>query len=77
VEAFKHYVESVRTPLAGYRCEILDCVAEGGLPFAKMRFSGRHVQSPYPYALKLSQSETERLVSAFSVVWSCAMTYAS
>ena len=43
VEAFKQYVESVRTPIAGYRCEILDCVAEGGRAFAKMRFSGRHV----------------------------------
>jgi steroid delta-isomerase-like uncharacterized protein len=43
VDAFKRYVESVRISLAGYRCEILDCVAEGGHAFAKMRFSGCHV----------------------------------
>lgn len=43
VEAFREYVHSVRSALAGYRCEILDCVAEENEAFAKMRFSGRHV----------------------------------
>ncbi len=43
VEAFLEYVRSVRSALAGYRCEILACVAEGDEAFAKMRFSGRHV----------------------------------
>jgi len=33
----------VRAALADYRCEILECVAEGNQAFAKMRFSGRHV----------------------------------
>lgn len=35
VDAFKHYEESVRISLAGYRCEILDCVAEGGARLCK------------------------------------------
>ncbi len=43
VEAFREYVRSVRSALAGYRCEILACVAEGNEAFAKMRFSGLHV----------------------------------
>jgi steroid delta-isomerase-like uncharacterized protein len=43
VEAFLEYVRSVRSALAGYRCEILACVAEENEAFAKMRFSGRHV----------------------------------
>ena len=43
VEAFLEYVRSVRSALAGYRCEILACVAEGNEAFAKMRFTGRHV----------------------------------
>jgi predicted ester cyclase len=42
-EAFCEYVRSVRTPLEGYRCDILDCVTEGEKAFAKMRFSGVHV----------------------------------
>lgn len=42
-EAFKDYVRSVRAALADYRCEILECVTEGGRAFAKMRFSGVHV----------------------------------
>ena len=42
-DAFLEYVRSVRTALAGYRCEILDCVAEGDKAFAKMRFGGVHV----------------------------------
>jgi predicted ester cyclase len=33
----------VRTALANYRCEILECVTEGNKAFAKMRFSGTHV----------------------------------
>jgi predicted ester cyclase len=42
-DAFVDYVRSVRGALADYHCEILDCVAEGGRAFAKMRFSGIHV----------------------------------
>jgi predicted ester cyclase len=42
-EAFCEYVRSVRTPLEGYRCDILDCVTEGEKAFARMRFSGVHV----------------------------------
>ena len=42
-EAFKEYVRSVRTALASYKCEILDCVAEDSRAFARMRFSGIHV----------------------------------
>ena len=41
--AFCDYVRSVRTALANYRCDILDCVTEGEKVFAKMRFSGTHV----------------------------------
>jgi steroid delta-isomerase-like uncharacterized protein len=44
-EAFRDYVRSVRGALAGYRCEILDCVSEGSKAFAKMRFSGTHAAS--------------------------------
>ena len=40
--AFIDYVQSVRGPLADYRCEILDCVSEGNQAFARMRFSGVH-----------------------------------
>jgi predicted ester cyclase len=40
--AFIEYVRGVRGALSGYRCEILDCVAEGDRAFARMRFSGRH-----------------------------------
>jgi steroid delta-isomerase-like uncharacterized protein len=42
-EAFGEYVRSVRGALADYRCEILECVAEGDRAFAKMLFSGVHV----------------------------------
>jgi predicted ester cyclase len=42
-DAFRNYVRSVRDALAGYKCEILDCVTEGNKAFAKMRFSGIHV----------------------------------
>lgn len=42
-DAFRDYVRSVRTALADYRCEILDCVSESSKAFAKMRFSGTHV----------------------------------
>ena len=41
-EAFCQYVNSVRTALDGYRCDILDCVTQGEKAFAKMRFSGTH-----------------------------------
>ena len=41
-EAFCQYVNSVRTALDGYRCDILDCVTQGEKAFAKMRFSGIH-----------------------------------
>ena len=43
IPAFLDYVRSVREPLAGYRCDILECVAEGDRAFAKMQFGGRHV----------------------------------
>ena len=42
-EAFKNYVHTVHAALADYRCEILSCVAEGNMAFAKMCFSGRHM----------------------------------
>jgi predicted ester cyclase len=45
-EAFKDYVQAVRGTLASYRCEILDCVAEGNRAFARMRFSGIHATAP-------------------------------
>ena len=41
--AFWEYVCGVRTALANYRCDILDCVSEGQRAFAKMQFSGTHV----------------------------------
>jgi len=40
--AFVDYVRSVRSALADYHCEILECVTEGDRSFAQMRFSGRH-----------------------------------
>ncbi len=43
LDAFKDYVRPVRSALADYNCEILDCVAEGNRAFAKMRFGGAHV----------------------------------
>jgi predicted ester cyclase len=39
---FLNYVRAVRGSLAGYHCEILDCVTESPKAFAKMRFSGTH-----------------------------------
>ena len=42
-EAFQDYVRSVRGALADYRCEILECVTEGQMAFAKMHFRGVHV----------------------------------
>ena len=42
-EAFANYVRSVRAALAGYHCEIVECVTEGNKAFAKLRFSGIHV----------------------------------
>ena len=41
-EPFLEYVRALRAALADYRCEVLECVAEGERAFAKMRFSGRH-----------------------------------
>jgi steroid delta-isomerase-like uncharacterized protein len=41
--AFLAYVDSVRTALADYHCDILECVSDGDRAFAQMRFSGRHV----------------------------------
>jgi predicted ester cyclase len=49
-EAFKQYVQSIRTSLSNYRCEILACVTEGDQAFVKMRFSGIHVASFRGYA---------------------------
>jgi len=40
---FWDYVCEVRLALANYRCEILECVFEGQLAFAKMKFTGTHV----------------------------------
>jgi steroid delta-isomerase-like uncharacterized protein len=41
--AFLQYARSVRTALADYRCDVLECVAEDDRAFAKVHFSGRHV----------------------------------
>jgi len=43
IPAFLDYVRPIRTALAEYRCDILECVADGRQAFAKMRFGGRHV----------------------------------
>ncbi len=40
---FWDYVCGVRSALEDYRCDILECVSEGALAFAKMRFGGIHV----------------------------------
>lgn len=40
---FWRYVCGVRTALAHYHCDIIECVSEGLKAFAKMRFSGIHV----------------------------------
>jgi predicted ester cyclase len=40
---FWDYVCGVRSALDNYRCDILECVSEGPLAFAKMRFGGVHV----------------------------------
>jgi steroid delta-isomerase-like uncharacterized protein len=42
-DSFARYVTMIRTALAEYHCDILDCVAEGNRAFAKMQFSGLHV----------------------------------
>jgi predicted ester cyclase len=49
-QEFCEYVNSVRSALDRYRCDILDCVTEGEKSFAKMRFSGVHVGSFRGYA---------------------------
>jgi predicted ester cyclase len=43
LEEFRGYAQGIRSALADYRCEILECVTEGNKAFAKMRFSGRHL----------------------------------
>lgn len=43
-DEFLAYVRSVRFALADYHCDILECVTEGDRAFARMRFSGRHVE---------------------------------
>lgn len=48
--AFLEYVRAVRSALSGYRCEVLDCVAEGDRAFARMRFGGQHVAPFRGYA---------------------------
>jgi predicted ester cyclase len=40
---FWEYVCGVRSALADYRCDIIECVSECPSAFAKMRFSGIHV----------------------------------
>lgn len=40
---FLTYVRAVRSALADYHCDILECVTESDRAFAQMRFSGRHV----------------------------------
>ena len=50
VAAFIGYVCAVRESLIGYRCEILECVAEGNRAFAKVRFGGRHIGTFRGYA---------------------------
>jgi len=40
---FWDYVCAVRSALADYRCDILECVCEADRAFAKMYFSGLHV----------------------------------
>jgi steroid delta-isomerase-like uncharacterized protein len=42
-EAFWKYLTDVRTALADYRCDVLECVTEQHAAFAKMQFSGFHV----------------------------------
>jgi len=42
-DRFWDYVCEVRSALANYHCDILKCVSEKHLAFAKMRFSGMHV----------------------------------
>lgn len=40
--AFIGYVDEVRTALAEYRCDVLECVAENDRAFAQMLFAGVH-----------------------------------
>lgn len=42
-DRFWDYVCGVRSVLDDYRCDIQECVSEGPLAFAKMRFGGIHV----------------------------------
>jgi steroid delta-isomerase-like uncharacterized protein len=42
-EAFREYALMVRSALADYRCDVLDCVTQSNQAFAKVRFSGTHV----------------------------------
>ena len=41
--AFTDYVQSIRSVLSDYRCDISECVSEGEQAFAKVVFSGRHI----------------------------------
>ena len=43
IEPFKNYVRSIRSTVAEYHCDIIECVSEGPRAFAKMLFSGKHV----------------------------------
>jgi len=45
-DGFEAYVRDVRGALDGYRCEILDLLAEPGKAAARMRFGGRHILGP-------------------------------
>jgi hypothetical protein len=40
---FWDYVCEIRSVLDGFRCDVLECISEGQLAFAKMNFSGVHV----------------------------------
>jgi predicted ester cyclase len=40
---FWEYVCEIQSVLEGFRCDVLECVSEGQMAFAKMKFSGAHV----------------------------------
>jgi RimJ/RimL family protein N-acetyltransferase/predicted ester cyclase len=42
-DEFWNYLCEVKTALSEYRCDVVECVAEGDAAFARMRFSGLHV----------------------------------
>jgi predicted ester cyclase len=43
LDRFWDYVREVRSALADFHCDILECVCEAQSAFAKMQFSGLHV----------------------------------